>query len=225
MKRRIPIYRRLINKVPAFDRGPNTYFGERALTYVKDRQEDERWVREEQVLSELLRSQGEELRVLDMPAGTGRFFNTLNEIGATTVAIDISRDMLRQARQSAELHSYSADFSVRPAHKTGLAESSFDLVVCMRFFGMLSPNYASKVIKELARVIKPGGLLLLYVVAKDDKAGSDDQSSVARMSELTETKSLLFVERFGFAKRRSHEVGRSAGQKNLIVELEREKNG
>jgi len=121
---------------------------------------------EGRALGRALSSLGELGRVLDVPAGAGRFFPLLRERAREVVGADISAEMLQRAR-AAELAPPSG--AVEPqapgAAGTGpalveadllalpFAEGSFDAVVCIRFLHHL-PSGRLRVagLRELARV-------------------------------------------------------------------------
>lgn len=96
-------------------------------------------------------------RVLEIGIGTGRIALPLSEYVGAVYGVDISRPMMQRllAKRSAE--------SVYPIEANGarlpLASTSFDAVVGVHIFHLI-PEWRD-VITEIARVLKPGALLLL----------------------------------------------------------------
>jgi ubiquinone/menaquinone biosynthesis C-methylase UbiE len=102
------------------------------------------------------------VRILDMPAGTGRLSQSLAASGATVVGVDISTNMLAMAAAK------------RGAEKTGpvfyaqgsgvqlpFADDTFDAVVSFKFFHLVPNERKRAFISEMTRVLKPGRALVV----------------------------------------------------------------
>lgn len=100
-------------------------------------------------------------RVLDLASGTGDFASACVAAGATTVALDFSRGMLLGASERDELRGWlvQGDALALP-----LADNSFNIAVSG--FALRNFTDIESAFKELARVLKPGGLLGLLEVDK-----------------------------------------------------------
>jgi len=100
-------------------------------------------------------------RVLDAGAGPGRFSLELLRLGAHVTALDISPGQLEllQARVP-DIEAMVGDIT----DLSRLADDSFDVTVC--FGGPLSYvlDRAEQAVAELARVTRPGGLVLVSVM-------------------------------------------------------------
>lgn len=92
---------------------------------------------------------------LDLGCGTGLYGEILQGTGRTVVGVDISRDQLRLAKTREVVT--AADASQLPFH-----DASFDDVACIWVHGDLDD--LPKVLAEVARVLRPGGRLLLFGV-------------------------------------------------------------
>jgi SAM-dependent methyltransferase len=98
--------------------------------------------------------------LLDIGTGTGRMLRLLGVAADTAVGIDISREMLVLARSN--LHAAGLDqLSVRQGNMYQLrfADGSFDTVTIDQV--LYQADQPIEVLREAARVLRPGGRLLL----------------------------------------------------------------
>ncbi len=96
--------------------------------------------------------------VLEIAAGTGRnlpFY--AGDVGLT--AIELSPAMLELARGRAEMLGREADLLVGDAQDLPFPDARFDAVVCT--LGLCTIPDDRRAVREAARVLKPGGRLLL----------------------------------------------------------------
>ena len=92
-------------------------------------------------------------RVLDLGCGKGRFSRALAERGATVVGLDLSSAMLDGA---AEIDRVRAS-----ARRLPFGPASFDGVVAVEVFEHLAPASLDQVCREIRRVLRPGGTLVI----------------------------------------------------------------
>jgi SAM-dependent methyltransferase len=107
-------------------------------------------------------------RVLDYGCGRGESSLHYLSRGALVSGIDISPTYIEAARQAAEKASYppgNYDFSVMDAHAMTFDEGTFDLVVGE---GILHHLDAELAMKEIWRVLKPGGRVFLLEPLADN---------------------------------------------------------
>lgn len=105
-------------------------------------------------------------RVLEVGAGAGRFTREIAALTDRVVVVDISEEKLQRNQRHAEALGYAASIEdwrlsdMRDLSKD-FADGEFDAVVC--FGGPLSYvfNLRDKALRELVRVARSGGLLLL----------------------------------------------------------------
>lgn len=96
--------------------------------------------------------------VLEVGVGTG--LNLLHyPDGVSLVAVDLSPAMVELARRRAVELGQEVDLRVGDAEALELPEASFDSVVCT--FSLCAIPDHGRAIAEMARVLRPGGLLLL----------------------------------------------------------------
>ncbi|EEH64618.1 ubiquinone/menaquinone biosynthesis methyltransferase [Gleimia coleocanis DSM 15436] len=94
-------------------------------------------------------------RVLDLAAGTGASTAALLETGAELVACDLSEGMIEVGRQRHP----EIEFVHGNALDLPFSDESFDAVTIS--FGIRNIPDTEKVLSELARVLKPGGRLVI----------------------------------------------------------------
>ena len=101
------------------------------------------------------RAQGE---VLEIAAGTGRNLPFYPE-GVRLTAVELSPGMLEIARRRAQELGVQAELRVGDAHNLPFPDASFDTVVATLALCTIPDD--SRAVAEAARVLRPGGLLLL----------------------------------------------------------------
>jgi SAM-dependent methyltransferase len=99
--------------------------------------------------------------VLDLAAGTGKLTRSLLDAGAAPVAVEPSEEMLDQLR--AGLPRVRA--LIGSAEDIPLPDASVDAVVVGQAFHWFKPDRA---LPEIARVLRPGGVLGLLWNVRDD---------------------------------------------------------
>jgi ubiquinone/menaquinone biosynthesis C-methylase UbiE len=100
--------------------------------------------------------------LLDVGAGTGRFLAFVNSVQPKlkTIALDLSEPYLEEAR--AALASFPKAEIVRGAAEAiPLPDASVDIVTSIYLFHELPPKIRVAAAKEIARVLKPGGIFVL----------------------------------------------------------------
>jgi SAM-dependent methyltransferase len=97
--------------------------------------------------------------VLDVACGTGNTAIPLARRGAVVIGVDIAANLLEQGRARAAAEDLIVTFDEGDAEALPYADASFDAVVTM--FGAMFAPRPELVASELARVLKPGGLLAM----------------------------------------------------------------
>ncbi|HEY5055486.1 MAG TPA: class I SAM-dependent methyltransferase [Acidobacteriaceae bacterium] len=98
-------------------------------------------------------------RVLDIATGTGNLAIPLAWAGCFVTGVDIAPNLLVQARERAAAEGLTIQFDEGDAEALPYADASFDAVVTM--FGAMFAPRPEVVAAEMARVLKPGGLLAM----------------------------------------------------------------
>ena len=99
------------------------------------------------------------MRALDVACGTGNVALPLARAGAVVTGVDIATNLLVQGRERAAAEGLAVTFDEGDAEQLPYADGSFDAVVTM--FGAMFAPRPEVVASELARVLKPGGLLAM----------------------------------------------------------------
>jgi SAM-dependent methyltransferase len=98
-------------------------------------------------------------RVLDVACGTGNLAVIAARHGCRVSGLDIASNLLAQARDRARRDALSIEFIEGDAETMPYEEGSFDVVVSM--YGVMFAPQPERVVSELCRVTKPGGLIAL----------------------------------------------------------------
>lgn len=109
-------------------------------------------------LRKKLWAQVEGQHILEVGVGTGKNFSFYPS-GANLTAIDFSPKMLEQAERKRQRKQLNVDLSLMDVQSLCYADNSFDTVIAS--FVFCSVPKPRKGLKELYRVLKPGGQLLL----------------------------------------------------------------
>lgn len=104
--------------------------------------------------------------VLDAGCGTGKYLNTLEEISSEYIGIDLSSDQLNKA--SSKIKKSNSKLINANLTRIPLPDNSVDLIVSCWVLGTITdPNDRKKALKELKRVLKPNGKIVLIENDKD----------------------------------------------------------
>ena len=133
----------------------------------------ERWMREIHVQL----PEGKKLRILDVGCGAGFFSILLAKEGHQVTGIDLTPDMIKNARLLAEEEKVSCEFQVMDAENPEFQEETFDVVISRNLTWTLP--HVQHAYQEWIRVLKKGGILLNF----DANYGITDFSNVADLPE------------------------------------------
>jgi len=98
-------------------------------------------------------------RLLDIGCGTGELANRLARRGWHVVGLDLCESMLHRARFKLNGYAGTIRLTVGDSEHVPCADKTFDVVTCANSFHHYPHHEA--VVREMYRVLKPGGQLLL----------------------------------------------------------------
>jgi SAM-dependent methyltransferase len=117
---------------------------------------------------------------LDVGCGEGRVTRDLKELGHRVVGLDASETMVAAARDADP----SGDYLVADAAALPVPDGQADLVVA--FMSLMDVDDMVAAVRELARVLEPGGILALAVVHPINSAHDVDHEHPDDHLVLTE---------------------------------------
>src|SRR5215510_14282242 len=106
------------------------------------------------LLESYLPDRADGLTLLDVGCGTGHHMASMRERGFEVAGVDGSEEMLDQARAN----NPDADIQQSDVESIPFPDSSFDFILCIEVLRYLPRS--AKCIREMARVLKPGGVCL-----------------------------------------------------------------
>lgn len=100
--------------------------------------------------------------LLDIGAGTGRFLSFVKSVQPelTATALDLSAPYLARAKRALR-HAKGVTFVEAAAEAMPLKDASVDIAVSIYLFHELPPKVRAAAAKDIARVLKPGGIFIL----------------------------------------------------------------
>jgi len=103
-----------------------------------------------------------EKKILDVGCGSGGFLRRFLDYGASPEHLSGIDLMSQRIEQAKHLHP-GLDWRVGSAHELPYASASFDLVMSFVVFSsILDEPLRQQIVSEIWRLLKPGGLILLY---------------------------------------------------------------
>lgn len=105
-------------------------------------------------------------KALDLGTGRGDLALEIARKGATVIGIDYSKDGIELAKKALRVQSETlrkrVSFYVMNAKKLSFEDNTFDIVTAIDVFEHLYKDELEIAIKEISRVLKPGGKLLMH---------------------------------------------------------------
>ena len=111
----------------------------------------------------------ESMRILDVGCGTGNFSIKLSQLGCSVVGIDVSENMLEIAKKKSARLNLNIKFLHGNSEELPFDDESFDAVISITAIEFFT-NWG-KSIKEMLRVIKKEGSLVIGTINKNSSWG------------------------------------------------------
>jgi 2-polyprenyl-3-methyl-5-hydroxy-6-metoxy-1,4-benzoquinol methylase len=160
------------------------YHGRKAATYDEIRTKQQRWRLENEAVERMLR-QLQPKWVLDVPCGTGRFFELYRVLDCSVTAVDVSEEMLALAKAK-----------LRKGHKVNLVhcgiedipKDNFDAAVCVRFLDLIDEQAMHVAVRTLCGAAQRAVILTIRLgaayVPKVNTAEHDEKKFRALVKRL-----------------------------------------
>jgi ubiquinone/menaquinone biosynthesis C-methylase UbiE len=139
------------------------------------------------LLDHHLPGEGGGLRLLDVGCGTGHQLAELRQRGYEVAGVDGSQDMLEHAR----VLNPGAELRQADVERLPFPDASFDVVLCIEVLRYL-PD-VSGCIREMARVLRPGGVCLATATPLFNLNG---YWLVNRLAHLTRVRGLVHLKQY-----------------------------
>ena len=139
------------------------YKGSFAEDYLAGRVHDPRWEREQEAIEGFLRKCAPGSTIVDVPFGTGRFVDFYAQCDHVVYGLDVSRDMMNQARSTAQQQHARLEPVLGEIEVLPLRDRSIDHVVCVRFLNWVPLPVVDRILGEFARVARKDVLVHVRV--------------------------------------------------------------
>tara|TARA_B100001123_G_C15159555_1_gene966928 strand:- start:382 stop:1095 length:714 start_codon:yes stop_codon:yes gene_type:complete len=130
----------------------NDYSGKTAKEYLSKRINHKMWLSEQNEIEKIVSTIPNGSSVLDVPFGTGRFAKLYLNNGLKVFGIDISKDMLNEAKSLLKDDYEKCNIAVGSAENLTFEDSSIDYIICCRLLNLVPANNVHNIINELVRV-------------------------------------------------------------------------
>ena len=124
-----------------------------------------------EVWTELILSKapaGRKLMILDVGTGPGVFPTLLTLAGHDVTGIDISPNMLEQARMNSAKYGVQPEYLIMDSQNLEFEENTFDLIISRNVVWIM--EYPEKAYASWLKALKPGGKIIVF----DSGHGKDD---------------------------------------------------
>jgi SAM-dependent methyltransferase len=107
------------------------------------------------------------LKILDLACGFGRHANRLAALGHSVMGVDVTSGFLELARQEAESLGVQVEYRQADMRQINFVEEFDRVLLLFTSFGYFEDDENAKVMENMARALKPGGMLGLDIPNRD----------------------------------------------------------
>lgn len=148
---------KLNNEIKNYWEGESSLYRDCVIREKEDQRIDEGW---KTVLRRVYPKEIEKPKILDIGTGPGYFALHLHKMGGNVTAIDVTNNMITEAKRMAEGSDQNIRFLTMDSHHLSFEENSFDLLICRNVTWTLDdPRQAYR---EWYRVLNSGGKLVIF---------------------------------------------------------------
>jgi ubiquinone/menaquinone biosynthesis C-methylase UbiE len=175
----------------------NKYYGPVAENYVRRRKKQQWWHQEQDAMEQLLKKLPDDLTVLDVPFGTGRFTKMFDAKGYDIYGLDISGDMLAAARkENGDALIDACTLEIGRSDDLPFKDGQFDLLVSVRFLSnIIVKDIAVESLKEFRRVTDGHAIIQLAYTHGD---GIDVPGNEVMDDRMSKADTLTMLNKAGF---------------------------
>ncbi len=161
----------------------DSYYGKRAANYEKRRLKQDWWHVEQREMRALLDGLPRDLKVVDIPFGTGRFVPYYVEFGYNIHGLDASDQMLGAAKDALGALYKKCSLQTGDAAHLPFVDGEFDLLVSTRFLrDIVVYEAARKMLAEFSRVTSRYAIIQLGEDPSGHADPDEDEVMGSRMS-------------------------------------------
>ena len=147
-----------------------------------------------------------QMKVLEIGCGSGRVTRALSEVFGEVYAVDISGEMIRQARQSLADRPNAHVFQNNGADLSVLGEIQVDFAFSYIVFQHIpSREVIRNYVREVHRLLRPGGLFKFQVQGWCDMSTQADDTWLG--ISFSDADAVAMAEEYGFEPRYRHGAG------------------
>lgn len=147
-----------------------------------------------------------QMRVLEIGCGSGRVTRALSELFGEVYAVDISGEMIRQAKQSLADRPNAHVFQNNGADLSVLGDIQVDFAFSYIVFQHIpSRDVIQNYVREVQRLLRPGGLFKFQVQGWCDMEAQPDDTWLG--AAFSDEEAVAMAEGCGFEPRYRHGAG------------------
>ena len=140
---------------------------------------------DEKIIAAVIEMLPQDARVLDVGCGYGRIALPLARAGFEVEGLDLSENLIEAARRAADAEGLRGGFRVGSMTSLPYPSESFDAAICLwsAFNELLEEDEQTRAIREMWRVLRPGGVGVVEGRPYTEPSGSDIESGARRGPE------------------------------------------